>query len=309
MARSRREFLTGSAFALVGGALGPSAVAHAWQQPPAPTPPAVVPVFTSVRRNVGFFTGRGGTIGYLLAPGGVVVIDSQFPDSAQLCLAGLNERSGHRPIDMLINTHHHGDHTGGNMTFRGATKKVVAHQRAAEHMKQPPGRPAPTTEQFYPTETFTDTWRTTVGDEVIRAKHHGVAHSGGDAVITFERANVVHMGDLVFHRRHPVVDRPAGASLRNWIVVLEKTVEEHPADASYIFGHAGTNAPVIGSRVEVLGMRDYLTALLDHVQAERKAGKSRDVIIAMTHPLAKFEGHGPLTPQVMTAAYDELAGV
>ena len=130
---SRRSFLAGSAVAVVGGAVAPE-WARAWQQK---TPP-VTPAFTDLRRNVGFFTGRGGTVGYLIDAKGVAIVDSQFPDSAALLLAGVNERSKSRPVDRLINTHHHGDHTGGNIVFKGVATKVVAHAKAAEHMRMPP---------------------------------------------------------------------------------------------------------------------------------------------------------------------------
>jgi glyoxylase-like metal-dependent hydrolase (beta-lactamase superfamily II) len=158
---------------------------------------------------------------------GVAVVDSQFANTAPLLIAGLNERSKNRPVDRLINTHHHGDHTGGNISFKGVARRVVAHQTAAEHMRQPPGRPAPTTEQLYPDATFTDVWREEVGDEWIRAKHYGRAHTSGDAVITFERANVAHMGDLMFNLRQPVVDRSAGATMRGWMTVLERAARDH----------------------------------------------------------------------------------
>jgi cyclase len=315
---SRRDFLSGSVLTVAGGVLGSRAIARAWQQTPppagppaagAPSPPApVTPVFTPLRRNVGFFTGRGGTIGYLISPAGLIVIDSQFPDTAKLCLDGLNERSGSRPVDVLINTHHHGDHTGGNIVFKGVAKKVVAHAKAAEHMKQPPGRPAPTGENLYPTETFTETWRVAIGDEVVRAKFYGQAHTSGDVVITFERANVVHMGDLMFNRRQLVVDRPAGATLRNWISVIEKAAADQPADAMYIFGHSGTNVPVTGARPDLMTMRDYLTALIGFVQSEIKSGKPKDQIVAQTGTLKGFESHGEFSAAVLTAAYDELIG-
>jgi cyclase len=304
---TRRDFLINATATLGVAALSRYARLEAAQRAGgAPAP--VTPVFTPIRRNVGFFTGRGGTIGYLVTREAVVVVDSQFPDSAPLCLAGLNERSGGRPIDMLINTHHHGDHTGGNVVFRDATKRVVAHATAAAHMKQPPGRPAPTGDQYYPTETFTDTWTATVGDEVMRARHYGRAHTGGDAVITFERANVVHMGDLMFNGRHPVVDRPSGASLANWITVLNRTAADHAADTVYIFGHAGGTLPVTGSRAELQTFGNYLQALLDHIRAERTAGKTREQAVAVTTALKGFEGHGPLNPTILGAAWDEVGG-
>ena len=304
---SRRHFLAGSTLALVGGAVARPSLVTAWQQAPA-APPPVTPVFTAIRRNVGFFTGRGGTIGYLLDPGGIVVVDSQFPDSAKMCLDGLNERSKNRAIDFLINTHHHGDHTGGNLVFKGAAQKVVAHAKSAEHQRQPPGRPAPTTEQLYPDTTFTDSWRSQVGDEWVRAKYYGNAHTGGDAVITFERANVAHMGDLMFNRRLPVVDRPAGASLKNWATVIERAAADHTTDTVFIFGHGGTNQPVTGSRADLMVMRDFLNGLLAFVQAEIRSGKTREQILAIRTPVPGFDTHGPLTEVVLTAAYGELTG-
>jgi hypothetical protein len=75
--------------------------------PPQQTPPCWTPTFTPIRRNVGFYMGRGGTIGYLIDKGAVVVVDSQFPDSAKVCLDGLQERSKNHGVDLLINTHHH----------------------------------------------------------------------------------------------------------------------------------------------------------------------------------------------------------
>src|SRR5687767_529532 len=200
MTISRREFFLTSAAAAGLAAVSRNAFGIASQQQTA------TPVFTPIRRNVGFFTMRGGTIGYLVNAGGVAVVDSQFPAEAKACLDGLNERSGGRPVDLLINTHHHGDHSGGNLSFRGSAKKVVAHAKANEHMRQPPGGQPPA-DQLFPDTTFTETWTADVGDERIRAKHYGRAHTSGDAVITFERANVAHMGDLMFNQRHPVVDR------------------------------------------------------------------------------------------------------
>ena len=324
MSLSRRDFMTRSALALGAVSFGQSAVARAMGQqaqqttPPAgaaPQAPAWQPVFTPMRRNVGYFTGRGGTIGYLIDKGAVVVVDSQFPDSAKACLDGLNERSKNHGVDLLINTHHHGDHTGGNIAFKGVAKRVLAHQRAVELQKEVAGRATNPTEQLYADRTLTNTWREQLGDEWISCKFYGPAHTSGDITITFERANVVHMGDLMFNRRHPVVDRPAGATLRNHIVVLETIVKDHGNDTQYIFGHSGMQAapasgpfPLTGTRQELMYFRDYLTALLAYVQTEIKAGKSRDDVAAVRTPLKDFETHGNLNATILGAAYDELTG-
>jgi cyclase len=89
----------------------------------------------AVRRNVGVFTGRGGTIGWLSTPDATVVVDTQFPDTATVCLDALAAK-GRRQVDVLLNTHHHGDHTGGNAVFRPVAKLIVAHARVPALQKQ-----------------------------------------------------------------------------------------------------------------------------------------------------------------------------
>lgn len=308
MSTSRREFLASSAAAVLLGTLGRPVFAQSLFQEPQP-------VFTPLRRNVGYFTMRGGTIGWLVNQGGVVVVDSQYPAEGKACLDGLNARSGNRPVDFLVNTHHHGDHTGGNVSFRGAAKKVVAHAQAAEHMHSPPGmQPTPGGQpgagQLYPDTTFTDHWSADVGDERVRARHYGRAHTSGDAVITFERANVVHMGDLVFYQRHPVVDRAAGATIRNWISVLDRTMADHATDTLYIFGHAKAGTAVAGGPAEVTLFRDYLQALIAFVDAQLRAGRSREEVLAMRQPLAGFESFGPFGQagprEALTCAVEEV---
>jgi cyclase len=302
MTTTRRDFLATSAGLALAAALGRPRLLGGWQQ-------AATPVFTPIRRNVGFFTMQGGTIGYLVNAGAVVVVDSQFPAPAKACLDGLNERSGNKPVDFLINTHHHGDHSGGNVSFRGVAKKVVAHVKADEHMRQPPGAQPPA-DQLFPDTTFPENWQSDVGDERVSARHYGRAHTSGDIVVTFERANVVHMGDLMFNQRHPVVDRAAGATIRNWINVLERTPRDHAADTIYIFGHANAGLPVTGSASDLLRFRDYFGALLSHVEAQHKAGLSREQILAVRDPLKGFESYGrfgnPSPRDALTCAYEEV---
>src|SRR5688572_22960711 len=121
MTWTRRDFVTTSTLAVFGSAL--RGVPVIGQQPPA------TPVFAMVRRNVGTFTARGGTVGTLITPDALIVVDSQFPDTAPLLLDGLKSRST-RKIDILINSHHHGDHTGGNAVLRPAAAKIVSHAHA-----------------------------------------------------------------------------------------------------------------------------------------------------------------------------------
>jgi cyclase len=147
---------------------------------------------------------------------------------------------------------------------------------------------------------------TAFGDETITTRHYGPGHTGGDIVIVFEKANVAHMGDLMFNRAHPVIDRANGASIANWIVTLGKVAGDLPADTIYIFGHAGTGLPVTGSRADLQHHAGYLTALLEYVRAQVKAGKTREDVLALRDVIKGFEDYGPLIARPLPAAYDEV---
>ena len=316
---TRRLFLATSGAALAAGTVGRSPLL-AWQAPQPGQPPApVTPVFKELRRNTGFWTARGGTIGWLINAGGVVAVDSQFPDTATLCIDELLKKSGKADIATLINTHHHGDHTGGNGVFRPKTKQIVAHANVPKYLKAgydaqmakraqmnpPPATPAPG-EPAAIDRTVTDVLALDHGDERISIRHYGPAHTGGDVVIHFERANVAHMGDLMFNRAHPVIDRANGASIANWTTVLNKVAAELPADTLYIFGHAGPTFEVTGSRADLARHAGYLVALLDYVREQVKTGKTREQIVASTDTIKGFEDYGPLVQRPLGPAYDEV---
>jgi glyoxylase-like metal-dependent hydrolase (beta-lactamase superfamily II) len=300
---TRRDFLTTSALAIGAGALGRRLLAQTPQQ----TPPLLNPVFTPVRRNVGIFTARGGTIAYLVNSDGIIVVDSQYPDSAKAFLEGLGKETGNRPIDVLINTHHHADHTGGNVAFKGVAKTIVA-QANVPALQKTANEQAPTpVEQVYADATFSEIWNHGVGDEMVRATKFTPAHTGGDAAVYFEKANVVQVGDLVWGSLQCYVDRtPGGASATNWIKVNEQIAEKYPADAIYVWGHSGARLPVTGTKADVLKMRDYLTALVEYVRAGIKAGKTRDQIVSSKDILPGFDDRGPLTTRALAGTYDEL---
>ena len=311
---TRRRFLAASSAALAAGTFGRLPAAA---QQPAAAP--VTPLFKELRRNTGYWTARGGTIGWLINPAGAVAVDSQFPDTAALCIEELLKKSGKAEIATLINTHHHGDHTGGNGVFRPKTKAIVAHANVPKYLKTgydaqmakraqltpPPTTPAPA-EPASIDRTVADALTLDHGDERISIKHYGQAHTGGDVVIHFERANVAHMGDLMFNRAHPVIDRANGASIANWTTVLNKVAAELPAETLYIFGHSGPKFDVTGSRADVLRHANYLVALLQYVREQVKAGKTREQVVASTDVIPGFDDYGPLIARPLGPAYDEV---
>ena len=316
MSLNRRQFLTTSSLALAASTIDLRQLFAQATQAASGQAPQAAPqtAFTAIRGTVGFFTGQGGTIGYHISKDGVVVVDAQMPATAKICLDGIKERDGGRTIDCLVNTHHHGDHTGGNAVFQSSVQKILAHANCPKLQREAAARAAaarpgaPAQEVVVATATFEKTWRELVGSDTMALKYYGPAHTSGDAVVTFEKANVVHMGDLVFNRSHPYIDKPAGASIANWMKVLDGVGADHAADTIYIFGHANAKFQVTGSKADLAYMRDYLGALLEFVQGEIKAGKSRDAIVGIKDPLKGFPDHGPLIPRVLTAAYEEVAG-
>ena len=227
---------------------------------------------------------------------------------AAACLAGLPGR-GDRQIDAVINTHHHADHTSGNGIFRPAAKTLVAHANVPKLQLAAAERAGTVEKQVYANETFPEVWRRELGDEIITARYHGPAHTSGDVIVHFERANVVHLGDLMFNRLYPVIDRPGGASIRRWITLLEEVVATYPADAIYIFGHGNPRFGVTGERGELLVFRDYLSGLLAHVEKEIAAGKAKTEVVALENLPGFPDFHTPLPNRLglnLSVAYDEL---
>lgn len=297
----RRRFLISSGAALGAGILASQGVFAAGPSSG----------FRGIRRQVGLFWGRGGTIGWLAGKDGVVAIDSQFPDTAAIFLDGLTTHSP-RPVDLLINTHHHRDHTSGNPVFSAKGIGILAQEEVPRLQREAARRFEIEAEQVYADKTFTRRWKQSFGDEVVTATHYGPAHTGGDAVIHFENANVVHMGDLVFNRYFPFIDRLGGGSVVGWHESLEAALEQFDDETVFIFGHGTEKFGVSGGKADVALQRDYLAAVLERVRKGIAAGHGREEITA-EDLLAAFPDHEApndrFTPAAnLGIAYDELTG-
>ncbi len=309
---NRRDFLLRTAGLAVAGLVSRAGLraaagtAGAGGQPGPVGPPPTE--FKLLRRNAGFFSGRGGTIGWLASPKSVIVVDTQFPDTAAVCLTALAGRSDRAP-DAVINTHHHADHTSGNPVFKPVARTIVAQARVPGLQAAAAEKSGKLDDQVYADTTFADVWRHDCGDEIVTAQYAGPAHTGGDAVVWFERANVVHLGDLVFNRMYPYIDRPGGASVRGWVRRLDEAQENLPADAIYLFGHGNPKFGVTGTRADLRVMRDLLAGLLDRVQQGITAGRSREEITALDNLPGFPDFHVPppnRLPSILGTVYDEL---
>lgn len=261
-----------------------------------------------LRNNIGIFTERGGTIGFMLSKKGIVVVDAEFPEQAKHLIAELKKRS-ERGIDLLINTHHHGDHTAGNIEFKNLVPHVIGHENCLANHKRVAELQKNTDKQLFADTTFSNTWKTRIGSEKIKAYYFGAGHTNGDAIIHFEHANVAHMGDLVFNRRYAFVDRSAGANIKSWITLLGKVLETFDNDTIFIFGHAFDPEKVTGNKEDIKAMLNYLAKLLQFVAGEINAGKTKDEIIKSKSIPGVSEWQGDGIERGLTAAYEEITAL
>src|SRR5690606_21593878 len=191
-----------------------------------------------------------------------VVVDSQFPHQSKNLIGELKKRT-ENPFRKLINTHHHGDHTGGNIAFKGLVDHVLAHENSKANQERVAKDQKSEDNQFFPTQTFTNTWSEKFGKEKVTLHYFGAAHTNGDSLVHFEHANIVHMGDLMFNRRHPFIDRSAGANIKNWMSVLDKSIKTFNSKTLYVYGHAANGFDVKGNEEDLKKFRNYLDNLLE----------------------------------------------
>ncbi len=261
---------------------------------------------TNVAGNVWTFEERGGTIGFYVTEDTVVVIDTQFPDQSGHLLAEIATQTSSK-VDLLVNTHHHGDHTSGNIAYKDLLGMHIAHENSLKNQK----RVAEEREQkdvLYPTTTFATDQKYSKGDLKMSFNYFGAAHTDGDIVSFFENDNVAHMGDLVFNRRFPYIDKSAGANIANWVQVLDKTVKTYGTDTKYIFGHSANGYPVRGNSEDLNAMKNYLERLLEFGMASIKSGISLNEAKASTTVIpGAEEWQGKGIERSLDAVYQELS--
>ncbi len=294
----RRNFIGVSAMALAGLALLSNKTLAQFLADPAWK-------IKMLNDTMGVFTEKGGTILFMISKDGIVVVDSQFPEQSLHLIDELKKRS-QQPFRLLINTHHHGDHTAGNISFKGLVKNVLAHQNSKINQEKVAKEKKNEDMQLYPDEVFGTTWCETVGKEKICLHYFGAAHTNGDALIQFKKANIVHVGDLVFNRRHPFVDRSAGANIKSWIAVLDKAMTTFNDKTVFVCGHAADGYDIVINKQDIKAFSNYLDKVLVYVGDQIKAGKPKEEILKSTEIPGATEWKGDGIERPLTAAYEEL---
>lgn len=260
-----------------------------------------------LRGDVGFFNERGGTIGWLANKDGVVIVDSQFPEQARNLVSELKKVSDH-PIDLLINTHHHGDHTSGNTALKELTPRILAHANSKKNQERV-AKEKGTEDVALPNDIFTNNRMEEIGGERIKLQYYTSAHTDGDITVHFQNQNIVHMGDLVFNRRFPYIDKSSGANIASWTHVLNKIVHTYDDDTKFIFGHAGKGYSTIGTREDIKAFQNYLEKLMVFGKKSLADGKKLEDLIAETKVIPGApEWTGDGIERSLEAVYQELKG-
>jgi cyclase len=255
--------------------------------------------------NMGVFTEKGGTILFMIGKEGLVVVDSQFPEQSQHLIDELKKRSK-QPFQLLINTHHHSDHTAGNISFKGLVSHVLAHENSKINQERVAKEKKDEDQQLYPDQTYATTLCQPVGKEEICMHYFGAGHTNGDSFVEFKKANIIHAGDLVFNRRHPYVDRSAGANIASWIQVLEKADKTFHDKTTFVCGHAGDGYDIVVNKDDIKAFKNYLSKVLLFTAEQIKAGKTKEEILKATEIPGAPEWKGDGIERPLTAAYEEL---
>ena len=230
---------------------------------------------TKVSGNVYLLQGRGGNVGAVVGPEGILIVDDDYKAVSKALAAALKELGNEKPR-FVLNTHWHGDHTEGNEFF-GKESTIVAHLNVRKRLMDPPtifGQKTPPYAAFaLPVVTYTESMSIHINGEEVRLVHYPSGHTDGDTVVFFDKANVVHFGDHFFVGRFPFVDIDSGGSVQGLINNISSLIGKIPADAKLIPGH--------GPLSTLDDLKAYHATLVESskiVTDAMKAGKSLEEI-------------------------------
>lgn len=233
-----------------------------------------------VTENIYMLKGSGGNIGVCIGEKGVLMIDSQFAPLSDKIKAAIKKLSD-QPIHYLVNTHWHGDHTGGNKNFNSDQVLLVAHDKVYERMNKDnllkaftqkvPAAPG----KALPEITFSDKMTLQFGGEAVMVFHVDNAHTDGDAMVYFANSNVLHMGDTYFNGRYPYIDLSSGGSVDGLLNAVNTAIMIVDEDTKIIPGHGE-----LSNKKELLKYREVVLTVRDRVKTAIKDGKSLEAIKA-----------------------------
>jgi len=232
-----------------------------------------------VTDNIYMLQGSGGNIAILTGEDGTLMVDDQFAPLSEKIMAAIKNISD-QPVHYLLNTHWHGDHTGGNENFANAGATIIAHDNVRKRLStdnlRPFGRTTPASpEAAWPQLTFNDEMHIHYNNENIHLIHNHNAHTDGDAFVYFSDSNVLHMGDCFFKDRFPYIDRDMGGSPDGYIKAVSQAILITDSDTKIIPGHGS-----LAGKQDLLNYYNMLITMRDRVKKSISDGQSMEEALA-----------------------------
>ena len=256
---------------------------------------------TRVTDSVYMLKGAGGNMAVSIGEDGVVLVDDQFApltDKIRAAIKTLSEGE----IRFVINTHWHGDHTGGNENLGGSGSVIVAHTNVHGRLSTPQVRGertvGPSPKEALPVITFDRDLRFHLNGETLHAIHPSDrGHTDGDAILHFEGSNVIHCGDLYFQGNYPFIDQSSGGDVRGLLEALDRILELADDETVLIPGHGD-----LSDKAELQEYRTMVEGVHHAVAALVAAGKTEEEAVAAepTAPWDERWGNGFINPETIT---------
>lgn len=241
-----------------------------------------------VSEGIYMLMGEGGNIGVSIGEDGTFAIDDQYAQMSTKITAAIKALSGEVP-KFLVNTHWHGDHAGGNQHFGEHGSIIVAHENVRESLKVEKSiklfnmHKPPSPKEALPVVTFQREMSLHLNGDDIRLVHVANAHTDGDAIIHFTKANVIHAGDVFFNGFYPFIDVDSGGGIAGMIAACDTVLALANADTKIMPGHGP-----LATKAELVAYREMLAKAQANIQALIDKGKNEDEIVA-AKPLAALD--------------------
>jgi len=261
---------------------------------------------TNLGSGVYMLKGQGGNIGVSVGEDGVFMIDDQFAPLSDKIKAAVSALSD-KPVKFVINTHWHGDHTGGNENFAKSGSVIVAHENVRKRMstkqvmkafgREVPASPA----QALPVITFTEQVNFHLNGDDLNVIHVPFAHTDGDAIIHFKKANIIHMGDTLFNGMYPFIDTGSGGSIQGFLSNLKNVIELSNEQTQIIPGHGAMT-----NKAELTVYHAMLADIYKNYRDLKAQGKTLEEMteIGISKKYDEKFGQGFIKPDVLLKLID-----
>ena len=293
MNTTRRHFLASSAATVAAAAFAPSLLGQA---PPTTDRAAMMRAAATnakittqpLRNNISVLMGSGGNIAVLPGPQGKLLVDSGFANSRPQITEALNAISAD-PIQHLVDTHWHFDHTDGNEWMHSVGATIIAHENTRQRLSTPQDMAAfgmhfdPSPAGALPTVVFTADHTLKLNGATILLKHYDPAHTDTDISVHFADADILHAGDTFFNGVYPVIDYSSGGNINGMIRAAEWNLGVGTDATIVIPGHGP-----VANKSDLAASHEMMVTVRDAVARLKKEGRSRDEIVA-AKPTAPFD--------------------